>query len=51
VFAAAAVRRREVEQALDRGQFADVGTRGVLGLTLAAMVLALGTLGVIVVQP
>jgi inner membrane protein YidH len=51
VFAAAALRRREVEQALDRGQFSDVGGPGVLVLTLAAMLLALGTLGVIVVQP
>jgi uncharacterized membrane protein YidH (DUF202 family) len=51
VFAAAALRRREVERALDRGQFADVGAAGILALTLVAMALALGTLGVIVAQP
>jgi putative membrane protein len=51
VFAAAAVRRRDVERALDRGQFADVGAPGVLVLTLVPIALALGTLGVIVAQP
>jgi hypothetical protein len=49
--AAAAARRRDVEQALDRGEFADLGARGVHVLTLVGMALALGTLGVIVVQP
>jgi len=51
MFVGAAVRRREVERALDRGRFADVSDRAVLALTLAATLLALGTLAVIVVQP
>jgi hypothetical protein len=40
-----------VEQALRRGEWAAVGERGALALTLAAMLLALGTLAVIVAQP
>jgi hypothetical protein len=51
VFAAAAARRRDVEQALNRGEFADLGARGVHVLTIVGMALALGTLGVTVVQP
>ena len=51
VFAAAAFRRRRVEDALRRGDWAGVGERGVLALTLAGMLLALGTLAVIVAQP
>lgn len=51
VFAGAAVRRRQVEQALARGGYVGVGERGVLALTLVAMALALGTLVVIIVQP
>jgi putative membrane protein len=51
VFAAAAVRRRQVDKALDRGEYVGVGERGVLALTLVAMALALGTLAVIIVQP
>jgi uncharacterized membrane protein YidH (DUF202 family) len=51
MFVGAAVRRRGVERALDRGAFAGVSESGVLALTLAATVLALGTLGVIVAQP
>jgi putative membrane protein len=51
VFAGAAVRRRQVDQALDRGEYVGVGERGVLALTLVAMALALGTLAVIIVQP
>jgi hypothetical protein len=50
VFAAAAFRRRKVERALERGEWAGVGERGVLALTLVAMALALGTLAVIVTQ-
>jgi uncharacterized membrane protein YidH (DUF202 family) len=50
VFVGAAVRRRAVGRALDRGGFADVGERAVLALTLVATVLALGTLAVIVAQ-
>jgi len=51
IFGAAALRRRRVEQALRRGEWAAVGERGALALTLAAMLLALGTLAVIVAQP
>jgi putative membrane protein len=51
VFAGAAVRRRQVDKALDRGEYVGVGERGVLALTLVAMALALGTLAVIIVQP
>ena len=51
VFAGAAVRRRQVDQALARGDYVGVGEGGVLVLTLAAMALALGTLVVIIVQP
>lgn len=51
VFAGAAVRRRQVDQALESGDYVGVGERGVLALTLVAMALALGTLVVIVVQP
>jgi putative membrane protein len=51
MFVGAAVRRRAVEQALDRSGFADVSDNAVLALTLVATVLALGTLAVIVAQP
>jgi putative membrane protein len=50
VFAAAAVRRRQVDRALARGDYVGVGERGVLALTLVAMALALGTLVVIIVE-
>jgi putative membrane protein len=50
VFAAAAVRRRHVEEALRRGEWTGLGDRGVLALTAAGMGLALGTLAVIVSQ-
>ena len=48
MFVGAAVRRRAVGRALDRGGFADVGDRAVIALTVVATALALGTLGVIV---
>jgi hypothetical protein len=51
MFVGAAVRRRGVERALDSGGFAAVSDNAVLALTLAATVLALGTLAVIVAQP
>lgn len=51
VFAAAALRRHRVERALERGEFEAVGERGVLALTLVAMLLSLATLAVIIVQP
>jgi len=49
-FAAAALRRRRVERALERDEWAGVGERGVPALTLVGMALALATLAVIVVQ-
>ena len=51
IFVAAAVRQRRVERALDAGRYEEVGERGVLALTVVAVVIALGTLGVIVAQP
>jgi uncharacterized membrane protein YidH (DUF202 family) len=51
VFAGAAIRRRQVDQALARGDYIGVGERGVLALTLVAMALALATLVVIIVEP
>lgn len=50
VFAAAALRRRQVQRALERGRFEAVGERGVLALTLVAMLLALATLVVVVAE-
>jgi putative membrane protein len=50
VFAGAALRRRQVEEALRRGEWIGVGGRAVWALTVAAVVLALGTLAVIVSQ-
>ena len=51
IFVAGALRQREVGSALDAGRYEDVGGWGVLALTVAATVLALGTLAIIVVQP
>ena len=51
VFAGAALRRYRVQRALERGEFEAVGERGVLALTLVAMLLSLATLAVIIVQP
>ena len=51
IFVAAGVRRRQVGRALDAGGYRDIGERGVLALTLAALALALGTFAVIVAQP
>jgi putative membrane protein len=50
VFAGAAVRRRRVQRALERGGWVGAGELGVLVLTVVAMALALGTLVVIAVQ-
>lgn len=50
VFLGAALRRRQVERALERGEYEAVSERGVLALTLVAIALALGTLAVIVAQ-
>jgi putative membrane protein len=48
VFLAGAMRRRAVERALGRGGYEHVSEVWVLALTVTAMTLALGTLGVIV---
>jgi len=50
VFLAGAVRRRAVERALWRGDYAQVSEVWVLVLTIAAMTLALATIGVIAAQ-
>ena len=50
VFAGAALRRRQVQRALERGEFAALPEGGVLALTLVAMALSLATLVVIVVE-
>jgi putative membrane protein len=50
VFVGAALRRRQVERALERADYEPLGEGGVLVLTSVAMALALGTLVVIVVQ-
>jgi uncharacterized membrane protein YidH (DUF202 family) len=51
IFVAAALRQRQVARALEAGRYEEVGEWGVVGLTLVATVLALGTLAIIVVQP
>ena len=51
VFVAAAVRRRQVEAALHRGEWAGVSEHGAAALTLAAVLLAVATLVIIIVQP
>lgn len=51
IFIGAAVRRGQVNRALDAGGYRDVGEWGVLALTLAATVLALGTLAIVLIQP
>jgi putative membrane protein len=51
IFVGAALRQRQVERALAAGDYAELGERAVLALTVVAAVLALGTLAVIVAQP
>jgi putative membrane protein len=50
VFALAALRHRQVQRALERGEFEGVAEHGVLALTLVAMLLSLTTLVVIIVE-
>jgi putative membrane protein len=50
VFLAAELRRRQVERALERGEYEGLAAGGVLALTLVAMTLALATLAVIVAE-
>jgi hypothetical protein len=51
IFVAAALRQRRVGRELDANRYQDVGEWAVLGLTLVATLLALGTLAIIVWQP
>ena len=51
VFLAAALRRRQVEEALRRGEWTGVSDRWVTALTMAALALALGTLVIVIAQP
>ena len=51
VFVAAGLRRVRVARALERGEYEEVGDAMVLGLSFVALVLALGTLAIIIVQP
>jgi uncharacterized membrane protein YidH (DUF202 family) len=51
VFVAAGWRRMQVERALERGEFEEVGAGPVLVMTAAALLLALGTFVIIVAQP
>ena len=50
VFVAGARRHRQVSVALERGDYAGVGLAWVVGLTVAAVLLALGTLAVIIAE-
>jgi len=50
VFAGGALRRRQVDRALERGEYEGVSEGAALVLTMAAITLALGTLAVIVAQ-
>jgi putative membrane protein len=51
VFVAAGLRRLQVNRALDRGEYHEVGDEAALVMTAVALALAVGTLAVIVVQP
>ena len=51
MFAAAGLRRVSVTRALERGEYQEVGEGVVWGLTVVALVLALGTLAIIIIQP
>jgi putative membrane protein len=51
VFLAAGMRRMQVERALARGEFEEVGEWPVMVMTAIALLLALGTLVIIVAQP
>jgi uncharacterized membrane protein YidH (DUF202 family) len=51
VFLGAGLRRIQVDRALDSGEYREIGQGAVLGMTAGALILALGTLVVIVVQP
>ncbi|MEA2418606.1 MAG: putative rane protein [Thermoleophilaceae bacterium] len=51
VFVAAGWRRVKVDRALDRGDYEEIGGGTVIAMTAVALILALGTLAVIVAQP
>ena len=51
MFVAAGLRRLTVARALERGEYQEVGDGMVWGLSLVALVLALGTLAIIIIQP
>jgi putative membrane protein len=51
VFVAAGWRRMQVDRALARGEYEEVGAGPVMAMTAAALALALGTLAIIVAQP
>jgi putative membrane protein len=50
VFLVAGTRRAQVARALERGEYSEVGERTVWALTAVGVVLALGTLALILVQ-
>jgi putative membrane protein len=51
IFVAAAMRKLQVDAALDRGEYAAVTDSLTIGLSAAALALALGTLAIVIVQP
>ena len=51
VFVAAGWRRQQVERALARGEYEEVGEGPIMAMTAVGLLLALGTLAIIVVQP
>ena len=51
VFVVAGLRRATVSRALERGEYHEVGEGVVFGLSFVALVLALGTLAIIIIQP
>ena len=51
VFVAAGLRRVNVARALERGEYQEVADGVVWGLSVVALVLALGTLAIIIIQP
>jgi putative membrane protein len=51
VFLGAGLRRVQVDRALDRGEYREIGQVPVVVMTAGALALALGTLAIIVVQP
>jgi uncharacterized membrane protein YidH (DUF202 family) len=48
VLIAGAVRQQQTSEALERGDYADLSRSLVLGLTIAALILAIGTLAIVI---